>query len=244
MSAIVWQDLSEFDRRKCHSAAVITELHGHLTDQDLAKLGEKTGYNRTELFALWARFKALCSISKTPQGVDKDMFQRGIPQLELEDQLFIDRIFDNLDADGSGVLEWQEFIEALSVLEKGDVDARVALLFRVYDLSGDGTIRRGDMHRFFLASLLVEGTDQVVDVAKHFTDEIFLSVGRGDCDSIRTQDAVQYLRDHPANDIFALLGRTMVPNNRSIVDKVLPIADASNPAIASLSNVAGSSAPN
>lgn len=220
---LMWRDLSDFDLRKCHPASVIAEIHGHLQEQDVTALCTSTGYNRTELFGLWARFKALCSIAVSPKGIDKDTFRRGLPQLALEDQFFIDRVFDILDADGSGILEWSEFIEALSALEKGDAETRVRFLFRVYDLSGDGAIHRNEIQRFFVSSLLIPPTDDVVAVATHVSDKIFAAVGRESSDTIRVHDAITYMREHPGTaDIYSLLGRTMVTNHHLVVDKSAP----------------------
>lgn len=209
-SVLIWQDLSEFDLRKCHPSSVVAQQHGFLIEQDIPQLMEQTGYNRTELYALWARFKALCSISKVPKGIDKDTFHRGIPQLSVEDDFFIDRVFAILDADGSGILEWQEFVEALSSLEKGDVAKRVGFLFRVYDLNGDGMIHRSEATQFFLASLLVSANDKVEEVARHFINKIFAAVGCADRDAMRIEDAMFYMTEHPSTDIYSLFGRTMV----------------------------------
>ncbi|KAJ0400519.1 hypothetical protein ATCC90586_009742 [Pythium insidiosum] len=207
---IVVDGLSEFDLRKCHPTAAVTKQHGYLQEQDIPQLSAETGYDRTELYALWARFKALCSIAQSPRGIDKDTFRRGLPQLSVEDQFFIDRVFDILDADGSGILEWAEFIEALSALEKGDALKRVLFLFRVYDLNGDGVVQRQDVVQFFLASLLIPATDDVVEHARQFVAKIFEAVGCGDRDGMRVDDAVRYMREHPSADIYSVFGRTMV----------------------------------
>ncbi|GLE03990.1 hypothetical protein PINS_up012901 [Pythium insidiosum] len=207
---IVVDGLSEFDLRKCHPTAAVTKQHGYLQEQDIPRLSAETGYDRTELNALWARFKALCSIAQSPRGIDKDTFRRGLPQLSVEDQFFIDRVFDILDADGSGILEWSEFIEALSALEKGDALKRVLFLFRVYDLNGDGVVQRHDVVQFFLASLLIPATDDVVEHARQFVAKIFEAVGCGDRDGMRVDDAVRYMNEHPSADIYSVFGRTMV----------------------------------
>lgn len=188
----------------------IAEQHGFLQEQDMAALMAATGYSRAELFSRWARFKALCSMAKNSHGVDKDTLRHGVPQLSGEDQFFVDRAFDVLDTDGSGALDWPEFIAALSALEKGDASRRIAFLFHAYDLNGDGYIQRQEVQQFFLASLLVPQTPQALEVARHFVDKIFLSLGREDKDSIRVEDAMTYLHQHPATDAYSILGRTMV----------------------------------
>ncbi|EEY67942.1 uncharacterized protein PITG_18357 [Phytophthora infestans T30-4] len=169
-----------------------------------------TGYSRAELFAHWARFKALCSMANNSHGVDKETLRHGVPQLSAEDQFFVDRAFDVLDTDDSGALDWPEFIAALSALEKGDASRRIDFLFHAYDINGDGYIQRHEVQMFFLASLLVPQTSEAVDVARHFVDKIFISLGREQSDSIRVEDAMKYLREHPTMDAYSALGRTMV----------------------------------
>ncbi|GMF29724.1 unnamed protein product [Phytophthora lilii] len=188
----------------------VAEKHGFLQEQDLGALMAATGYSRAELFARWARFKALCSMAKNPYGVDRETVRHGVPQLSVEDQFFVDRAFEALDTDGSGTLDWPEFIAALSALEKGDASRRVDFLFHAYDLNGDGFIQRHEVQLFFLASLLVPQTPQALEVARHFVDKIFISLGREQHDSIRVEDAMAYLHEHPATDAYSLLGRTMV----------------------------------
>lgn len=208
---MVSDGISPFDLRKCHATSAVTAHHGFLMEQDLPALLLETGYDRSELYALWARFKALCAIAKSPRGIDKETFRRGISQLSVEDEFFMDRVFDILDADGSGILEWQEFVEALSALEKGDVTKRVTFLFRVYDVNGDGgAIHRHQMMQFILASLLVQTTAELVDVARHFVSKIFDATGCGDHDTMQIEDALRYMCEHPAADIYSLFGRTMV----------------------------------
>ncbi|ETM56923.1 hypothetical protein L914_00181 [Phytophthora nicotianae] len=188
----------------------VAEQHGFLQEQDLAALMAATGYSRAELFARWARFKALCSMATNPHGVDKETLRHGVPQLSAEDQFFVDRAFDVLDTDGSGALDWPEFIAALSALEKGDSSRRIDFLFHAYDINGDGYIQRQEVQMFFLASLLVPQTPEAIDVARHFVDKIFISLGREQSDLIRVEDAMNYLHQHPATDAFNILGRTMV----------------------------------
>ncbi|KAL4156260.1 hypothetical protein PRNP1_005291 [Phytophthora ramorum] len=214
------------------TALSVAEQHGFLQEQDLAALMTATGYSRAELFARWARFKALCSMAKNPHGVDKETLRHGVPQLSVEDQFFVDRAFDVLDSDSSGALDWPEFIAALSALEKGDASRRIDFLFHAYDLNGDGFIQRHEVQFFFLASLLVPQTPQALEVARHIVDKIFVSLGREQHDSIRVEDAMAYLREHPATDAYSLLGRTMVntppttptPNARRSSMKTTPVS--------------------
>jgi hypothetical protein len=74
--------------------------HGFLFNKGLDKFVESTNYSVRELYILFARFKALCSLSSTPTGVDREAFRLGVPMLSVEDDLFVDRVFEVLDEDG------------------------------------------------------------------------------------------------------------------------------------------------
>ena len=45
-----------------------------------------TKYTRKELYSLFVRFKAMCSMSPTPSGIDKETFRRAVPMLCVEDE--------------------------------------------------------------------------------------------------------------------------------------------------------------
>lgn len=73
----------------------------------------------------------------------------------LEDELFSNRVFEALDADGSGIIEWDEFIDAMTKLEKGERSERAGFLFDVYDKDKGGSIDTEEIAEFFKASLRV-----------------------------------------------------------------------------------------
>ena len=74
----------------------------------LKRLLQETSMTRTELFRLFNRFKALCQISGTPGSIDKKTFKEGVSSLAFEDDTFVDRIFQLLDDDGGGTIDWDE----------------------------------------------------------------------------------------------------------------------------------------
>jgi Ca2+-binding EF-hand superfamily protein len=134
------------------TAAVVREF-GYLMERDLAALGASTGYSRPQLYQLWARFKGLCALSSTPTGIDKDTFRNHIPILTVEDDMFVARVFDLLDVDGSGTIEWEEYLTALAALERGSRELRTEFMFKSYDKLGTGMLTPDNLYEFFVSSL-------------------------------------------------------------------------------------------
>ncbi|RHY92511.1 hypothetical protein DYB37_000430 [Aphanomyces astaci] len=78
------------------------------------------------------RKKALELQAQAPLAHDHTFFSNESQSNSLQhDSLFVDRVFSILDEDKSGIIEWPEFIRAMSALEKGDLRDRIRFLFQV-----------------------------------------------------------------------------------------------------------------
>ena len=62
---------------------------------------------------------------------DKDTLYRGIPMLAAEEAEFIERAFVKLDVDCSNAIDWPEFINLMSAMEKGNREKQAIFLFKV-----------------------------------------------------------------------------------------------------------------
>lgn len=78
----------------------VSELHGFLSQKNIGELLELTNYNRRELYVIYVRFKALCALSPTPEGIDKNTFKTGVARMAVEDDKFVERVFQVRWVDG------------------------------------------------------------------------------------------------------------------------------------------------
>lgn len=103
---------------RCHPATDVTNHHGYLMDLDIPALMTETHLSRQKIFNLWFQFKALCSMSSTPEGLDKPTFCSGIiASIVVEGPEVVDRQF-SIHESSAGVVHFLGWVNAINALSK------------------------------------------------------------------------------------------------------------------------------
>ncbi|EGF83159.1 hypothetical protein BATDEDRAFT_84696 [Batrachochytrium dendrobatidis JAM81] len=114
-----------------------------LSPEVLDELSKKTRFDKKEL-QLWHRgFLKDC-----PRGsLDKKDFQKIFKQYFPfgDSSKYAGYVFRLMDLDGNGELDFVEFMTALSVSARGDIEDRLSWSFALYDLDEDGYIGEAEM---------------------------------------------------------------------------------------------------
>lgn len=111
-------------------------------------LPSTTQFEAAELEALFAQYKALAT---STEGINREVFERGLGPIGAEKNLVTERIFAFFDKDGNGLIDFREFVTGLSVLCGGTQEEKIRHAFLGYDLDGDGFISKAEMHAMFKA---------------------------------------------------------------------------------------------
>jgi Ca2+-binding EF-hand superfamily protein len=76
--------------------------------------------------------------------------------------LFLERLFDVFDVDGSQTIDFNEFITGLSVFFKGEPEEKQVLTFQIYDIDKSGSIEPKELIK--ILSKMVSETKLVLHV--------------------------------------------------------------------------------
>ena len=192
----------------------------------MRKLLHETNMTRTELYRLFNRFKALCQLSGTPGSINKKNFKDGVSSLAFEDDTFVDRVFDLLDEDSSGTVEWKEFVNAVNALETGSPYDKLVFCFRVYDRDNSGSIDRSELLQMFSSMLLSKvggGAPQkeppsldsaspaLKELIEDFVDTIYDSFDQNRSEALELDEVLNAVNKNThISDVWEIFGRTLV----------------------------------
>ena len=137
--------------------------------------------------------------------------------LAFEDDIFVDRVFALLDEDGSGTVEWEEFVNAVNSLETGSTFDKLKFCFEVYDRDGNQSIEREELQDMF-TSMLLNGESVTMDeispemreLIVDFVDGIYDTFDADLSESLEFDEVMQALQKSPEIDVWEVFGRTLI----------------------------------
>ncbi|XP_075737173.1 frequenin-1 [Rhipicephalus microplus] len=149
-----------------------------LTNDEIRDLEESTYFDAKQLRKWHQEFLKDC-----PSGfMTKLEFRKTYGQFFPcgDSTKFVDYIFNVFDEDKNGVITFKEFIRAISITTKGNIDEKLNWAFNLYDLDNDGFVTRSEMLDIVTAIYVLHGkagladTDAAgVDIPRKRVDQLF-----------------------------------------------------------------------
>jgi len=140
-----------------------------MKSSEVKKFSASTHFSTNEVKLIYMHFKQLAN---NDDKIDKTAFLQTIGK----ESLFMERLFAMFDANHNGHLDFEEFINGLSILStKASFEEKRDVSFGVYDFSGKKLISKEDLHRMLASSIkendIVMSEEQVSNLVGSTFDE-------------------------------------------------------------------------
>ncbi|CAG5102159.1 Oidioi.mRNA.OKI2018_I69.chr1.g169.t1.cds [Oikopleura dioica] len=122
-----------------------------LNPQAINELSEKTKFTPEEIRHWHDGFLKDCPTGKLTKNEFAKIYNQFFPH--GDPSAFAAFVFNVFDENGDGSIEFEEFLQALSITSRGRLEDKLEWAFRLYDLDNNGTITRDEMLQIVKATV-------------------------------------------------------------------------------------------
>lgn len=129
-------------------------------------LASETHFSVDEVYALEELFNNLSNALHRDGLIHKDEFAFALFKAEGKGSLFVDKVFQTFDSKRTDTIDFEEFVQALSVFHpRAGLEEKAKFAFLIYDLDNTGYIEPDEIKRF-LAELLRDNPHIILDTSE------------------------------------------------------------------------------
>ncbi|XP_021754372.1 calcineurin B-like protein 3 [Chenopodium quinoa] len=142
--------------------------------KDSAVLAAQTYFSVTEVENLYELFRRLSSSIVDDGFISKEAFQVGLFRDRREQSIFTDRMFHQFDSKHDGLIDFEEFVQGLSIFHPNAPQTEKATFtFQLYDVWETGYIEPEEVRVMILAFLDESALVLSDDIIQGIIDKTF-----------------------------------------------------------------------
>lgn len=112
--------------------------------RDFQSTCQATGFSPASLRRLYRGFKTECPSGLMTEEAFREVFAKFFPN-GATCSAYSHYVFSSMDPEDKGVVSFEEFAQALSLLKRGSLEDKLVWTFHLYDLNGDGVLSRDEI---------------------------------------------------------------------------------------------------
>ncbi|CAO3594900.1 unnamed protein product [Absidia cylindrospora] len=150
---------------------------GQTKSKENRLLSQKTHFSRNEINHLRQNLQTSSTNHVNHNGITEDVFKetvkKCVPSVSSHDDIFLKRLYAAFDEDDTKSIDFDKFVDGLSIFMKGTSEEKLELSFKLYDVKHDGYLTRPDLERVMIQLSQAASDDDQTNEIKSMVDRMF-----------------------------------------------------------------------